>query len=164
MAIANIEGKCYCFGKGGHKSPVCRMKDKVLKDKWAINKANFSEQLHINAEQPKNTTAPSTASSSSETRGWSGAQTRYQFYQSIEMKDVILLGNGSTVNLFCNPKLVENIRTSNETLTLSTNRRELFTNQCTTVPIFGEVWYDPSALTNIFSLALLKKKHRITFD
>ena len=110
----------------------------------------------MTTEQTKNET------STLESKGWSGAQ--FQFYQAGEMKDWILLDNGSTVNLFCNPNLVENIRTSNETLELSTNGGDFFTNKCATVPGFGEVWYDPNAMTNIFSLALLEKKYRVTYD
>jgi hypothetical protein len=72
-------------GKGGHKSPACRMKDKIPKDEWAINKANSAEQLHVNAEQPPNATTPSTTTSSTETRGWSGAQIQYQFYLKLRM-------------------------------------------------------------------------------
>jgi hypothetical protein len=30
---------CYCCGKPGHRSPECPMKDKIAKNKWAINKA-----------------------------------------------------------------------------------------------------------------------------
>jgi hypothetical protein len=115
------------------------MKDNIPKDKWAIGKVKPSEQLHVHVEQPKNPTALSTTLSSTEVRGWSEAQIQYQLYQSKEMKDFILLDNGSTDILFCTPKLVENIRTSNETHTLLRNGEELFTNQCATVPGFGEV-------------------------
>jgi hypothetical protein len=117
--------------------------------------------ISFQSEQPTNT---SITSSSTEARGWSGAQIQYQFYQSPEMKDAVLLENGYTDNCYCHPKLVENIRTSNKTCTILTNGGDLFTNQCATVPGFGEVWYDPSALTNIFSLELLEKKHCIAYD
>jgi hypothetical protein len=33
-----MEGKCYCCGKPGHKSPQCRFKDKLIEE-WAIKKA-----------------------------------------------------------------------------------------------------------------------------
>ena len=42
LSFAQMEGKCYCCGKGGHKSPQCRHKDKP-KDQWAINKAKTNE-------------------------------------------------------------------------------------------------------------------------
>jgi hypothetical protein len=35
MSFAMMKGKCYCCGKGGHKSPTCRMKAKIPKDEWA---------------------------------------------------------------------------------------------------------------------------------
>lgn len=166
MSFANIEGKCYCCGKSGHKSPTCRLKDKIPKEDWAINKAKINEgQSYINSEQSKTTDDDNKSiseSSTSSANGWSGAHV--QFYQAEEMKNWILLDNGSTVNLFCNPELVENIKTTSETLELSTNGGDLFTNQRATVPGFGEVWYNKNAITNIFSLAELEKKYRVTYD
>ncbi|KAL7562587.1 hypothetical protein ACA910_015458 [Epithemia clementina (nom. ined.)] len=60
MSFAQMEGKCYCCGKAGHKSPACRFKDKA-KEEWAINKAK-KEQSHnqtgppsqITGQQPMN--------------------------------------------------------------------------------------------------------------
>jgi hypothetical protein len=76
----------------------------------------------------------------------------------------ILLDNGSTVDLFCNPNLVANNHTTTETLEVATNGGKLFTNQKAMVPNYGEVWYNPNAVTNICSLSETEKKHRITYD
>jgi hypothetical protein len=38
-----LEGKCYCCGKGGHNSPACHLKHRILKEDWAINKAKAQE-------------------------------------------------------------------------------------------------------------------------
>jgi hypothetical protein len=37
-------------------------------------------------------------------------------------------------------------------------------NQKATVPNYGEVWYDPNAITNIFSLSEMEKKFCVTYD
>jgi hypothetical protein len=62
-----------------------------------------------------------------------------------------LLDNGSTLSLFGNPDMVTNAGTKT-------------TKQVADIPGFGTVWYDETAIANIFGLSDLKKKHRITFD
>lgn len=53
LSFAQMEGKCYCCGKAGNKSPKCRFKDKP-KDEWAINKAKANdEKLHANVGTEK---------------------------------------------------------------------------------------------------------------
>jgi hypothetical protein len=74
----------------------------------------------------------------------------------------ILLDNGSTLSLFGSPNMVKNIRESKTTLELARNAKT--TKQIADVPGFNPVWYDETAIANIFGLSDLKKKHRITFD
>jgi hypothetical protein len=51
LSFAQMEGKCYCCGKPGHRSPECHKKDKIPKDEWVINKS----QSHLNASDNKST-------------------------------------------------------------------------------------------------------------
>jgi hypothetical protein len=39
LLFAQMEGKCYCCGKPGYKSPECRSKEKIPGEEWAINKS-----------------------------------------------------------------------------------------------------------------------------
>jgi hypothetical protein len=154
----------------GHNSPKCQLKDKIPKEDWAINKVKAQEQntKHtkqscLNTNKLTEKKMPSSHNNSSSSyEGCSAAHV--QFYQAKEMKKWILLDNGSTVDLFCNPNLVTNIRTTTKTLEVSTNGGKLFTNQKAMVPNYGKVWYNPNAATNIFSLSKMEKKHRITYD
>jgi hypothetical protein len=57
LSFAQLEGKCYCCGKAGHKSPQCRQKDKP-KDQWAINKAKTNESTFVQSSS-NDSTAPS---------------------------------------------------------------------------------------------------------
>jgi hypothetical protein len=79
-------------------------------------------------------------------------------------RNSILLDNGSTLSLFGNPDMVTNIRESKTTLELATNAGTKTTKQVADVPGFGMVWYEETAIANIFGVSDLKKKHRITFN
>jgi hypothetical protein len=45
-----MEGRCYCCGKEGHKSPSCWDKDKP-KDESAIHKLNNKDKSFLNSEE-----------------------------------------------------------------------------------------------------------------
>ncbi|KAI2506113.1 Reverse transcriptase (RNA-dependent DNA polymerase) [Fragilaria crotonensis] len=170
LSFAQLEGKCYCCGKAGHKSPSCRDKGKP-KEEWAINKAQSHAQTTASSDASSvtppsiNNTPPS--SSSSSVTGWAGAHIELQFQQfdAHEMRDWILLDNQSSVSVFCNKELVQNIRRSNDgDMHLSTNGGVLVTTHKADLPQWGEVWFNESAITNIISYAEMADRYRITYD
>ena len=42
LSFAQLEGKCYCCGKPGHKSPDCYQKGKIPREEWAINESQMA--------------------------------------------------------------------------------------------------------------------------
>ena len=60
--------------------------------------------------------------------------------------------------------MVNNIREVKEDIGITTNAGELKTNMRAMVPAYGEVWYHPKAITNIFSFAEMEDKHPIKYD
>ena len=138
LSFAQMEGRCYCCGKKGHKSPQCRESKNKPKEEWAINKAKAQEtqeQSHANVDTSNSnqSTTSQTDSTSAATSsvpdtdntnqqvGWSGAHLAMQFYQASDLRNMILLDSESSTSIFCNPSFVKNIHTSNETLELLTN-------------------------------------------
>jgi hypothetical protein len=124
QSFAQMEGKCYCCGKPGHKSPSCRHKSKP-KDEWAINKAEINQQQqHAQQDKKIDEIKVSTNTSAAESQitspgddasvntvGWAGAQYQlnYQLIQSLDMHDEILLDTASSTSLFGNKEYVSGI-------------------------------------------------------
>ena len=169
LSFAQMEGKCYCCGKPGHKSPQCRFKDKP-KHEWAINKV---QQSHAQANKSSGKAnqestnqvikTPNNSQEQDNKQGWTGV--RHLLFQGEDMKDWILLDNESTTPIFCNPDMVRDIReTKNGSLNHVTNAGVLQTTQKATIPGWGEAWFNPNVITNIFSYAEMAKKHWITYD
>ena len=78
--------------------------------------------------------------------------------------DLITLDTGSTLDLFGNRALVEDLHEAQECIRMFTNAGEKKICEQATVPGYGKVWFDESAIANIFSFASLTKKYRVTYD
>jgi len=70
----------------------------------------------------------------------------------------ILLDSQSTVDVFCNPKLLSNIRDA-QTLTLYFNAGRAIISKKGDLKGYGTVWYHPEGIANILSLHNVQRKH-----
>ena len=82
------------------------------------------------------------------------------------LSDVILLDSGSTLAAtFMNPDLVSNVKVSRRPISMATNAGTKTINlEAKVVGYDGHVCFDPTQLANIFGLANLADRHRITYD
>ena len=118
LSFLQMEGKCYCCVKPGHKSPDFITKDKITKYEWAINK---SQQHVYNKNDYNKSTIWRSLSNKKEylVIGWEGLHCT--FAQSANMKEPILLESDSTETLFYKPKYVSNIQDLDNPLSINTN-------------------------------------------
>ena len=163
LSFAQIELRCFCCGKKGHRSNKCKLKDTIPRDQWAIakTKAQFTKGQ---ADEDKGTETKNQHDKNGNNKQVGWANMHFSFYQTNEMYDMILLDSDSTTTIFCNKKYVSNIRNSNETLILNTNGGTLTATQICDIPFLGTHWYNEDAMTNIISLADMTKKYRVTMD
>jgi Zinc knuckle len=76
----------------------------------------------------------------------------------------LLLDNQSTVDLFCNSRLLKNIRHSDQRMSVQCNTGQCTTNMVGDLPGYGTVWYDPNSIANILSLKRVASKYRVQYD
>jgi hypothetical protein len=167
LSFAQMEGRCYCCGKGGHKSPNCRDAKDIKREDWAIHKS--LSHAHSNTETsgnlsvtPSSVTANSEASKPEPQVGWAGVHC--SFAQAANLKDLILLDSDSMDTVFCNPNYVTNIRDTKELLQVLTNGGVMKSQQKCDVPHLGECWFKKDSITNIIAMCDMRKKFSITMD
>ena len=69
----------------------------------------------------------------------------------------ILLDNQSTIDVFANRKLLKNIRKIETSMHIHCTAGVTRTNTIGDLPGYGTVWYHPSGIANILSLARVRK-------
>jgi hypothetical protein len=77
---------------------------------------------------------------------------------------ILLLDNQSTVDLFCNRSLVTRVWKTEDSMTVHGNGGNLTTKNMAHITNYGDVWFHPSAITNILCLKNVKKQFRVTYD
>jgi len=166
LSFAQLEGKCYCCGKAGHRSTTCRYKNKP-KSEWAINVARNNEkkeeQEHalLSQEEEKEEEKEEQTIQNS----WMGAQIILNQTKQVttKLKDLILLDTCSSKTIFCNRKYVQSIRKSDASLVLKTNAGDFSTTQVAELKEWG-TWFNEDSASNIFSFAEKAERYNITYD
>ena len=168
---------CHHCGKLGHIRPNCpALKDDDDKDVSAEpsdptknNPKNTSKEKKSSLKK-KTAFAQNAAPSESENDGESDSNQFVTFGfcntspSPMNLRNMILLDNQSTVDLFCNRKLVSRVWKTDDSMTVHGNGGTLTTNSMACVENYGDVWFHPSAITNILSLKNVRNKFHVTYD
>lgn len=70
----------------------------------------------------------------------------------------------STVDLFCDARMLTNIRKASQTMTIRCNAGHKEVKQIGHLAGYGDVWYDKDAVANILSLGRVTKRFKVTFN
>ena len=86
--------------------------------------------------------------------------------EEFNLRNLIMADNESTINLFCNRKLLKGRRTwkTKKYKNVETNAGVIQVSEQGYVEGFGPVWFSEEAITNIFCFADIADKLHITYD
>eukprot|EP00957_Ditylum_brightwellii_P126882 9672013-Ditylum_brightwellii.AAC.1 len=79
-------------------------------------------------------------------------------------KNWVPLDNQSTVNIFCNAKLLPAIQKAGRSSDTYSNRGTSSTGLIDNLARFKIVWYQPDGIVNILFLASVQEEHHVTYD
>ena len=84
---------------------------------------------------------------------------------ALNLINIILLDNQSTMDLFCNIHLVNKISKSSSKMQLQSNGGTMTVNRKATLPGYKKrVWYNTNTITNILSLRHLIDPDHVTYN
>jgi hypothetical protein len=84
---------------------------------------------------------------------------------NLDLRNIILLDSQSTMDLFCNPNLVQNVKKSKDVMKLQSNGGTMKVNHKASINGYdNKVWFSKDAITNIIALSNLIKQYRVTYD
>ena len=149
---------CHLCKKKGHIKPNCPNKKKPNDEETGKN--NLTIGIHEGSENGDNTVSEGNYSflTGVSLQG-SNINKRYN-----GMKNWILLDNQSTVDVFCNSKLLKKIWVNTTPMHIDTNGGRMTCTQKALLHGYGEVWYNKNAITNILSLKNVKDKYPVTYN
>ena len=78
---------------------------------------------------------------------------------SDDLRRLLLLDNQSTCGIFCNPKLLKNLHSTPNTMSVKGHGGSITTNKIGYLNNYGDVWFDKRAITNILCLNNVKQKY-----
>jgi hypothetical protein len=83
----------------------------------------------------------------------------------LDLKEVILLDSGSTIDLFCNSSMVMNTIKSPSTLKLKSNGGNMSVTRKASLPGYDRpVWFSSKAITNIIALCNIIRQYHVTYN
>ena len=83
----------------------------------------------------------------------------------LDLENVILLDSQSTMDLFCNHKLVHKVSKSSNKMKLQSNGGTMTVGHKASINRYDhEVWFSKNAITNIIALSNLIQQYRVTYD
>ena len=184
LTFSQFSNKCACCGKQGHSAKDCYSKTKP-RAQWYCETNKQAKQFYQSFAQAVFLSSPAAAAaaaappssvsvgaqdSSNEAASVTNSQFSWQMaqYQFIQQDDYLkkaeVLDSASSVDLFCNPAMVSNIRGAPHNLNLTTSAGQTLIKQEADVRNYGRVWFDRDGIANIFALANMVRRYRVTFD
>ena len=176
---------CFKCGTIGHGSNKCQKT--VPKNEWWLKKTydkiyGRSNQAADDGTVASHLTGVSNSGSSAvgsqvntqtAASGWSGFQcVRPTVCQPVhntvankkDQGQVITLDSGSTISIFGDPSLVNQICCDETGLIMDTNAGSMDITHKAHLPSFGDVWYDEQAIANLFALKDMVQRYRVEYD